>query len=472
MTPSPHSASTITPSTTMNLHTTIADRLLNAFPSSAYGLPALLQLSEIVETTDVPTAAVECTMRPRLLMNPDFVAKHANTSEKLVMLIMHELHHVILGHTRLHERQTPLDNVVFDAVINAMLCWMFPERSLRALFTDFYDHHDLMQCFLRPPPEWSLTNYGPPPAALASAECAELAGLHRRLYSDQGVGYDELRRAFQSHTLAQHLPEQVVLLGDHRPQGEGSSSDGHLERRSPELLEQVRRIIEDWPTPPNPRIGRSVSDFLQSIKVVPTRPSSRSRLRSLLRQVAGRGGTTLLRGPSERVAVIESPLPRIDRRSAVLHGLGLRPILYQHTLASPRPGRGGKRVHVYVDVSGSMSTVLGPLYGAVLDCKHFVHPTVHLFSTVVRDIPIAELSRGLCVSTGGTSIECVAMHIKEHGISRAVLVTDGYVGQPRVTSLEVLKRCRLGVALLGESRHRTDLEQVVDAWLELSEEER
>ena len=104
----------------MNIHAPIAERLLNAFPSATYGLPALLQLSEIVESTDVPSAAVECSRRPRMLINPEFVAAHANTPDKLVTLVMHELHHVILGHTRLFPRVTPLDNLVFDAVINSI----------------------------------------------------------------------------------------------------------------------------------------------------------------------------------------------------------------------------------------------------------------------------------------------------------------------------------------------------------------
>lgn len=451
----------------MNLHTTIADRLLNAFPSAAYGLPALLQLSEIIETTDVPTAAVECTGRPRLFVNPEFVATHANTPEKLVMLIMHELHHVILGHTRLYERQSPLDNVVFDAVINAMLCWMFPERSTRALFTDFYDHRHPVQCFLRPPPRWTPTDYGPPPDALASPERAELADLHRRLYSEQGVGYDELRQALQTNGIAQELPPEVVLLGDHREQGTGSSSDGNLEHRAPELLEQVRRIVERWPQPPNPIVGRSMADFLKAVKVVPTAPSKRGQLRALLRRVAGRGGAHLRRGPSEREHMIESPLPRIDRRSAVLHRLGLRPIFYRQALPCPRPGRGGERVHIYVDVSGSMNDVLGPLYGAVLDSRELVHPVIHLFSTVVHDLPLAELRKGACASTGGTSIECVAMHMQEHGVSRAVIVTDGFVGRPGASSRETLKGSRLGVALLGHATHRGDLDGVVDHWIDL-----
>ena len=72
-------------------------------------------------------AAVECRAQPRLLVNPEFVAAHANTPEKLLMLVMHELHHFLLGHTTLFARTTMVQNFVFDAVINGLICRMFPE---------------------------------------------------------------------------------------------------------------------------------------------------------------------------------------------------------------------------------------------------------------------------------------------------------------------------------------------------------
>ena len=53
----------------------IAERILDAFPSGSYGLLALLRLLDIVETAEVDTAAVECTSMPRLLINPEFVER-------------------------------------------------------------------------------------------------------------------------------------------------------------------------------------------------------------------------------------------------------------------------------------------------------------------------------------------------------------------------------------------------------------
>ena len=82
----------------------LTEQVLDCFPSGSYALSALLRLMDIEVSTEVPTAAVECKRQPRMLINPDFVATHAATPEKLMMLVMHELHHVLLGHTTLFPR--------------------------------------------------------------------------------------------------------------------------------------------------------------------------------------------------------------------------------------------------------------------------------------------------------------------------------------------------------------------------------
>jgi hypothetical protein len=67
---------------------------------------------------------------------------------------MHELHHVLLGHTTLFPTVTPARNFVFDAVINGIICRMFPEREYTSLLTEFYDQASFPHCLLRPPPGW------------------------------------------------------------------------------------------------------------------------------------------------------------------------------------------------------------------------------------------------------------------------------------------------------------------------------
>ena len=65
----------------------LKDRLFECMPAGRYALAGLLRLLDVVETDAVPTAAVECQAQPRLLINPGFVARHAATPEKLMMLV-------------------------------------------------------------------------------------------------------------------------------------------------------------------------------------------------------------------------------------------------------------------------------------------------------------------------------------------------------------------------------------------------
>ncbi len=106
----------------------------------------------------------------------------------------------------------------------------------------------------------------------------------------------------------------------------------------------------------------------------------------------------------------------------------------------------------------------GALYGAVLDSSTFVHPVVHLFSTEIADVTLGELRRGICKTTGGTHIDCVARHIVDHHVRRACVITDGFVGWPSGRLHDTLSRTRLGVALIDGNCTRDHLAEVANAW--------
>lgn len=458
--------------------TGIAARIYQSFPSGTYCLPALLRVLEVVETTKVETAAIECRAVPRLLVNPEFVALHADTPEKLLVLVLHELHHLLLGHTRLYLRPTPLDNLAFDAVINATLARLLPEPEYLAMFTDFYDEAQLIPCFLRPATGWSPGGKPVCPPALVGddPELQRLRQVHEALYSEVGVTYDEMRdaigRAFWFGKAAgadgQAFEELPPLLGDHSDEGAmQSSSSGALEQRAPALVAAVRDIVERWPPPPSPIVGRSVSEFLKDRRVAPMRPSPPERLRRLIRAIAGTGGGTGAPRDSFTTVASMGAVPRLSRRGVVLRALGATPLLHENPIPLRRRLPDGERVHVYLDVSGSLHELVPTLYGAILSCRDLVHPVVHTFSTAVADLTLGELRRGKVRTTGGTDITCVAEHVRENRIRRAVVVTDGYVGTPNQSARAALNRVRVGVALTPGGQTRSDLEGVVDIWTSL-----
>ncbi len=473
---------------------TISERLLDCFPSGTYALTGLLRLLDVVESSDIATAAVECCQQPRLLINPGFVDRWAATPEKLLMLVMHELHHVLLGHTRLLRRITKVDNLVFDAVINSLLCRMFPEPSYTSFYCDYYSDERFPECLLRPPAGWRPGDEVTLPPALVQLGNKELAETYRGLYSERGVGYEELRAAME-HFVNEQMAFSVILIGDHRgitlpitaldsqgpvrddplseqdqDSGQGSAC-GELEQRSPLLLEIVREIIERWPPPADPIVGRSWSQVLQNLRVKPRhKPSNREVLKRLLRRVADRRNE---RGRVTREGddptVILTPVPKYGRREVVLRSLGCQPMLFHDRLITRNARVGDEPVHVYVDVSGSIGNLRGSLYGAVLDCRELVAPAIHLFSTTVVDISLSQLRNGKCESTFGTSIHCVAEHMDAKKIKRAVLITDGYVGQPRGAIAKTLSAARLGVALTPNRSTKKDLQDVTDHWATLTD---
>lgn len=116
-----------------------------------------------------------------------------------------------------------------------------------------------------------------------------------------------------------------------------------------------------------------------------------------------------------------------------------------------------ERVHLYVDVSGSVESLLGRLYAAVRDVRDLVARDVHLFSTDLRELSVAGLAKAACSTTGGTSIVPVARHIRENGVCRAVIVTDGEVGVIDPRDQETLARTILGIALTSGQEKDGDL---------------
>jgi hypothetical protein len=422
-------------------------------------MTGLLRLLDIAPTNAVPTAAVECRAQPRLLINPHFVAQHAHTPEKLLMLVMHELHHVLLGHTTLFPRLTPEHNFVFDAVINGLVCRMFPEVAFTSFFTDYYREDRFPDCLLRPPSGWPAAGFPTCPGlALLEPTLRQRAQeIHAALYSDAGASYHEV------HELLPHLLMkagasglgEVPLLGRHDREG---GEHTNLQRGSPLLFDLVRELVEQWPQPPDPIRGRSLADLLKESTVsAPRLRPPRAVLRALIRKVAGVQGASRLPQISVACTRVQSPVPVWSRRSSVLHAMGVPNLLHPADVLWKKRRQSGALVHCYLDVSGSMGGVLGPLYAAAQDCEEFLHPRIHLFSTKVVDITRAELRAGRCSSTGGTSIEAVAEHMSAHDIKRVLIVTDGWVGSPKGKHRRTLANAQVAVAYLGLNPNVDDL---------------
>jgi hypothetical protein len=425
--------------------TDLETRVLNAVPAAAFEMNALLSLLRIEETDAVPTASISCERRPVLRINPTFVRDHCRTDEHLFLLVMHELHHVLLGHTRLFPRASRAHNIAFDAVINAMLVARFPADAHRSFFLAFYGDED-----------GPLRLLAPPTTARAIGDPA-LARLHQLLYGDEGVTSEEVFNAILGaiDDRGAAWAAGAILLGDHC----GADDDvwGTDARVDPEFVEAIRRIVEKWPPPEEKMRGRSLTDVLERSDVHVSNPGAAvfSVLRRALLGVVQRGqpGALAELRPAPRQDVI--PVAS-DRHAAVARTMGNVPLLYQR--ASQRSAARSGRAHVYLDVSGSMNAYIPLLYGALAALRDYVDPEVLLFSTKVSPIAMAELRRGVVTTTGGTDIACVLEHIVKKRIRKALVLTDGYVGRPQPAHLIPLARSRTQIrVVLTDHGWRSDL---------------
>jgi hypothetical protein len=191
----------------------LAERIYGAFPVTEPAFRELLGLLDIEATDEVSTAAVTLGGRSRLLLNPQFVAENCPADCDLVMLVLHELHHVALGHTRLFPRLTPAQNWAFDCVINAQLCRLYPEPHHTALFRRCYRADASLEALLRPPEGWRTPQEpGRSPARHAAPRAlqghlGELQAAHDLLPRLVGEG-----RASRSGTWA-ITPRRFVATG-------------------------------------------------------------------------------------------------------------------------------------------------------------------------------------------------------------------------------------------------------------------
>ncbi len=412
------------------------DRLLEGVIATAgmhtRALDTLLTVSKVVWSTEIATACIECAERPRLLLNPDFVRRWCTTPERLTMLVLHELAHVMLGHTRLFPRPTALHNIAFDAIINRTVLDMLllaraPVHRYAALLEAFYDDSRAPQFLLRPPPGWPHA----PAWGAPSRRPDRLRRIHRALYSGAvsdagvlGVTYGEIIEA-----LREEEPDcgaDAALLGAHgsTPLEEELLAGGRDVVAAEVLSGQLDVLRGLLP-------GGAAALNTPQVRAAARVPALERALRELLRTAAHAryGASRPFEWVSRPIAVVHR---MHDRRAAgrvhAARMLGApHPMLFAGQALDRRPQPTG--VTIYVDVSGSMNGVLPHLRRALQALHAEIAPTLYWFSTKVVPATALHLETGRIPTTGGTSVTAVLRHAVAtvtHG-TPIVMLTDGYL---------------------------------------------
>ena len=472
----------------------IERRIMNLVIGIPYGIEKLLKMMNIVVTDSIPTAAVPVGQSPKLYVNPIFIMEHCDTEEKLLTLILHELHHILLGHTRLYQRVTPQHNLAFDAIINAMLSRMNPKPAWTALFREYYAKDEFPFYFLRPPegfpekaeyPEHMPQRHrsiidqmyyknGGSFHELFHLLTKELRIIKVRvpvhgesLYSQEtgtsedsfppenpeymeGQGGEDTEEDIQGKTFTDQMIFES-LLGNH-----DHDERGHEYHDNPEIFAAIRAIVERWPQPKDPLVGRSFNNLKTQLQIHVEKPETpEMSVKKAIVAAAKKGTAKHKKYKTIKMRQLQQVYPTKDRRAFSIQAGGFPNLLYKKNLFYEESGI--QPVHIYIDVSGSMGGFIADILSAVISCKEWIQTNLYTFSNGVEPTTIAALEKGLYTSTGGTDIIDVTKHIKENKFKNVVLLTDGYVGPPAKESISYIHGIKFHVVLTKDG-FRKDLE--------------
>ena len=335
----------------------IVARILDVIPPRSFELMTFLSIFCVRFSDKTETACVTCGESPELLLNKEFVEEHCKTDEHLFMLVMHELYHVILGHTRLFPRSTEVRNLVFDAVINALLCSLFPQPAFTSFFTDYYPSDKMPFALLRP------QGNGTPPAAEDALNL---------LYGGTGTGtyYDVYEALLKSGCV-----KEITLLG---PSGDGveplllGSHGEEDEEMSAEMKDLIHKIIAKWPSPDRPLKGRDLgaSERMRDYGSYEMPDIALQRgIRRLMRRASTPGPKEVrCRAVRERLCETATFLPDWRDRSHEAREVALGDaLIYRAVTKVRRPSsRDNQQAFIYFDVSGSVADEVPAVAQALL----------------------------------------------------------------------------------------------------------
>lgn len=452
----------------------LSRRLLRCLPATQFEMQTITRLASIVSTHSVPTASVECKRRPRMLINPSFVAENCPRDEHLFLLVMHELWHVLLAHTRMYPFSTRAHNIAFDAVINAGLMAKFNTAEYMGFFDKLYAADEFPACLLRPPKGWPQNPQYPsdenlPRGTRSIVERLYPARNYRRWAGQKPLYEEILRLLLDSGMDFESAP--LILLGDHtsRPLNPDGSPV-----HDPLVKEAIKAVASNWKgiSIDGQAIGQGTRDWQIDIQRY---ENARRVFSNVLQQALSQN-----RGKDYRRAKVNTPstsgqgvIPNAqDRLLPARRALGMESLLYaQRGNVKARLPERPAMTHVYLDVSGSMSRILPSLLGLLIPYVNKGQISVYQFSTEVSPLPIGNLTSGKVQTTGGTNINCVLAHMLNppQPLDKVLLLTDGEVGAPTsdlairtqesgVTIYAVLPyRCRMNYHVMPLVRQTVEL---------------
>ena len=440
----------------------IKKRLYNCPGFSSLPLIEFLSISKIrFDNPEVNSAAVSCGVRPVLNLNPDFLAQHCQSDEHLFMLIMHEMFHLILGHTNLFERDSLIDNICFDAVINATLCQIYRDSRYTSFFKNLYRDDRFPELLLRPK--------GPNTPARYWRTLDQLYGSNTFTYYEI---YQLLQKNFKerwNHLFirSSYSPESgsngnlddpdssiqiPILLGNHQHREDFSNAGA--------IKSFISQYTRDWILTGDGKVAGLFAD-LKEVTAELSAPDRVNRLK--IRRMIERFSYDSLIGQDRslrmsRVTSNSFTYSMSDRRAAAKLDLlqGSIPSFESQTRQLSLDSDDPQKTLVYLDVSGSAADQLGEIFPLLLDLLKRRRIELYSFSIEVRKLSYRDLEEGRYKTDMGTDIEPVFKHYLSSNLHRLtdrfLLITDEWFNplSPEISAQCRARHTKVGLILTRE----------------------
>jgi hypothetical protein len=396
-----------------------------------FAIRAALRILKIEFTEAVPTLAVTCEAKPRMLVNLEFLERHAHAEVQVKAVVMHEFLHVLLRHTEGRQPLTFARHLAFDAVINAIIHRQYGE-AYSSMMATYYADSTGLQKLLRPMNkveiEWLYAH-----GSKNNKNVPQWAQAWNGLYCGALVA-DDIESLASSLTANVLLPARGADFGPFTLDlGEGNFSDllGNHDDLGQELQGELAQAVDSalkqmnghgiWRSPRERGVGGPIVDALFPSDQTPMR-AWESKVLALIRRYM----TPDRNSHSRREELWSYRIPVLspgDRRAFLRAQWS--PFLPESAWEGQRMKRDGT-AQVYLDVSGSMNAEMPLVIGLLNRLGRHIRRPFWAFSDHVAPAVI-ENGQLRTSTSGGTSMQCVLDHVARTRPDAAIVVTDGYI---------------------------------------------
>lgn len=346
-----------------------------SLPINDFGLKKLLRTIP-VEFSDRNQSACISDNPLLITFNKDFVIKHANNSNKLAFLFMHECFHYLFGHLIesffiQNEYLGDIRNLVTDVYINSNLNKLFNGFSGIKLLTDFYDKETFPQYFLRPKSKPMFTKISHYKKIWGNKEDVGLYKIYLILKNEK-------------------IDNSTIFIGNHE--------DTRDNKLSKECLNVLENILNN-----NEKSGLFEDLKAQIISVI--NYENEKMKKKLIGWIPNKNIYKLDKFAKNFVNVkTRTVIPSKHDKKIGLLAIGYTPIFWN----SKKSVSFTSKITAFIDVSGSVNEYKSTILGFIKKYGDLLNNDIYQFST-----KIAEINRERLMSikefetTFGTSDCCI-----------------------------------------------------------------